>query len=945
VLTEVWSQVLGVERVGVHDNFFDLGGDSILAFRIAARAAVRGAVVPPGLILAPFATIAGLARHVRGGIGGTAAPAATHAALSPIQAWWRDLDLPSPGHWTQSVLFTVDDPNWVAHLPAAIDRIGRRHDAFSAEFDLAAGTSRTGASHRIAYSSTDLRYLPASDARAAVVAQAEAAQAGLDPQPGAPLACAVHFALPGGRHELLLAAHHLIVDVISWNILQEELAGDLAALAAGITAPAAPAPSFLSWCDTLGRATADGMFDDEIAHWHAVTASTDTPPVLPGREADEVKTAIVIDQPTTSALAACVRDSGTTVEAALLTALSLALSGPGLLIDVEGHGRRIPGLRADPVDVVGWCTIMYPLRLDTSVPDEPIRSALARTIVALRAVPRAGIGYHALRHLRRDPRLLAAPQAAISLNYLGEGGATTPGLGFSSTQPRGVRGPGNPRPHRLAVSAWIAAGRLHVEIAHVEDLDSTEKVRSTADRIAAVLAELAAEHRNAVEHRDLAVREVFGQPVEQIYPLAPIQEGILLHDLIDENSQRYLVQAAWQVPDADPDILEQAWAHLVRTEPVLRTAVLWEEVETPVQTVLSDVDVAASWHRADASALAGAGTTWLAEWLDQARGTRLELESAPLARMTALTGVPAGPVVVWEFHHILLDGWSMALLWSRYAQAVHVLQEGCEPAVPGTTPYHHFVEWSRSPHVLTALQTWRDWLRGFTEPTPLPLAPPQRPQTGFSDYWHDLDTAQTSDLTEFCRRLRITPNTLLQAAWALLLAGGRDDDVVFGITVAGRPVHFADAEEMVGLFINTIPARVAFGEDLVGRWLQGLHAAWTSLGDAQYCALRDIQAVSEIARPAQLFHSLLLYHNYPQPPAERTVTTRELLSSSQTSYPLTVNATIAAGGILRLRLTVDHAVADPSTAGLLCAQLAATVVTLCGTDPGTPLHVLRQVQA
>ncbi|ARX89464.1 putative Linear gramicidin synthase subunit C [Streptomyces alboflavus] len=318
----------------------------------------------------------------------------------------------------------------------------------------------------------------------------------------------------------------------------------------------------------------------------------------------------------------------------------------------------------------------------------------------------------------------------------------------------------------------------------------------------------------------------------------------------------------------------------------------------------------------------------------------MELTTAPLTRIT-LAALPGDEVLLlWSSHHLILDGWSTGQLLTEVCEHYAALTGGTDAAPPLRRPFADFVRWLRAQDEGAAEQFWTGALAGFPAATPLPYdrapAEAHRARSGDAVH-HELDVAVSRRLRETAAHAGLTVNTVVQAAWALLLArySGRRD-VVFGTTVSGRPAELPGVESMVGMFINTVPTRVRLPGDGVLSWLRGLQDEQSDARRHDFMALSRIQALSAVPAGQALFDSMVVFENYPVDEAATARTgvgVAEVRADDATTFPLCLRAHVS--DRLGFDLAYDAALFDHATVARAATRLAALLTRLADGISGT----------
>ncbi|MGE7989461.1 amino acid adenylation domain-containing protein [Pseudomonas sp. NPDC089554] len=398
--------------------------------------------------------------------------------------------------------------------------------------------------------------------------------------------------------------------------------------------------------------------------------------------------------------------------------------------------------------------------------------------------------------------------------------------------------------------------------------------------------------------------------IEAIYPLAPMQQGLLFHSLMHPGQGMYLLQYrhVMTLPDFDLAAFRQAWEQVVQRHELLRTSFVWKQQKRPMQVVHKQVELPIDyqdWSHLDAATQQARLDTLLAD----ERRDGLDFTKAPLMRVRLLRIGPDTYQFVRSYHHILMDAWCFSIIMLDFLNGYRAAREGRQLALPTPRPYRDFIRWLEQQKPEDHRPFWQQRLAGFDTPNAFGFGHAGRiadaPEP-VRDCVVQLDEALTSRLQRAASGHGITLNTLVQGAWALLL--GRysgDRDLLFGVTVAGRPVHMDGMESVVGLFINSLPLRWQWRpEQALGQWLSDLQSENLSLREHETVPLATLQGWSEV-QGQDLFQSLFVFENAPISDDVRQGALDYLISDmanrTHTNYPITV--VIVPGQQLHLQLT------------------------------------------
>ena len=979
LLARVWSAVLKTERIGVHDSFFEAGGDSILSIQIVARARQEGVRITPRQLF-EHRTIAALARvaEIETAAAAERGPASGRVELTPIQRWFFAEPVPDRHHWNLSMLLAPRVRLEPGAARRAVAALLAHHDALRLRFTQRDGTweqayAEPGA--RVPFGHVELAGV-AEAARTAVLERAAArAQRSLALERG-PLFRAVLFECGAGEQRLLLVAHHLVVDGVSWRILLDDLQAAYGQAARGEAVRLPPrSSSFQEWARRLAEHAASPELLREADFWTGLLPERLPPlPAELGTEPGTLGTAgrvsVELSPAETGALlgevqAAYRTQVGDVLLAALARAFARRTGERRVLVEVEGHGREELFAGVDLSRTVGWFTTTYPVLLELGKDDDSPGAQLKRVKEALRAVPERGIGFGVLRWLSPDPelraRMAALPRPPVSFNYLGRfDGSASDGAVFAAAPESGgaQAGPDVPRTHLLDVNAVVSGGRLRASWGFDGAGADADAVRSLArgwvEELRTLIAHCTSPGAGGHTPSDFplaglgqeALDRLLGgdREVEDAYRLSPMQEGMLFHTLYAPGEGDYVAQFSLELRgELDAGAWERAWQAVLDRHAALRSAFLWEGVDRPVQVVKRGVRLPV--RREDWRGLAEEEREpRAAAWLRSDRATGFDPAHAPLMRLALFRTGEQAHRCVWTFHQMVLDGWSLPLVFREVMAGYGAFRAGEEPAPGPVRPYRDYIAWLERRDPAEAERFWRATLAGFVAATPFGI------DRGAGEQGHGyarrdllLDPDETGALQELARREGLTPNTVMQGAWALLLARySGEEDVVFGTTVSGRPAELAGMEEMVGLFINTVPVRVRTpAEESVRAWLAELQAAQVAAREHEHTPLVQVQQWSGVPAGQPLFESLLVFENYPvDPPAEggrRRLEVRIADGEEQGSYPLTLVA--LPGERMLLRAQFRAARFEPAAVERMLGHLRVLLGGLAAAPDG-PLGAL-----
>lgn len=905
-LAGIWQEVLGIEA-GATDNFFMNGGDSIKALQIASRAYQQGYKLEVKQILQHpvFEKLALLmsplkVKQEEGEIKG-------ELPMTPIQlAFFQDARNRYQHHYNQAVMFFAEDGFDEQVINGALSYIWQHHDMLRARFPYSNGYRQQwvdAPGQPLTCRLYDLR----NEAGALELMEQEATmlQQGINLENG-PLFKAALFRLKDGDR-LLLIAHHLIIDGVSWRILFEDLGYLYQALSTGkenITLPLKTS-SFKEWAIKLSAYANTAVFLEEALYWREMQQKKVQ--ALPKdmaagrnlRKDTDIERFTVSEELTALLLTKVNRAFGTEINDILLTALCLGFEtsfggAAPLAIALEGHGRETLFEELEISRTLGWFTSIYPVVFPSIAQLGPSRQ-IREVKEHLRGIPRKGIGYGIFKYLT-DPQHKTGiaweqPGPEIVFNYLGQFDADVRKTTFQlAGEPAGpVISPEATREYILEISGAINSGCLNLSIAYSREQYHRSTIAALAcawkEALEAVIRYCAAQSRPVLTPSDLSWQQLSVDETEMlaqryvfedVYPLSPMQEGLYFHTLMDRNDA-YFEQLSYSIQgELDMELVRESLDLLFRRHDILRTAFIHEGFERPLQVVLRQRRPGIRFEDLSGKD-ASATQAVINAYKEKDKQDSFDLARDPLLRLAVWKLGPARFECVWSYHHVVLDGWCMSVLFAEYFEIYTALLHRRPYRLAPVTPYKEYIKWLQGRDKAGAKTYWENYLQGYTAVSGIPKKHTHNKKYQQEAHYYELSESLTLQLKQLAGRHQVTLNTLIQALWGVLLSkynGNRD--VVFGEVVSGRPADISGIETMIGLFINTIPVRVTYGPGMSFlQLLQELQSEALSAGEHHYYPLVDIQAASGMKQP--LFDHILMLGNYPvlQPIDNGTVRQQE----------------------------------------------------------------------
>ncbi|NEQ95203.1 MAG: amino acid adenylation domain-containing protein [Cyanothece sp. SIO2G6] len=904
-LATIWTQVLGVSTIGIDDNFFELGGDSILSLQIIAQANQAGLQLTPKQLF-QHQTIRTLATVVETATTADQGTVVGPIPLTPIQRWFFDQPSTDYRQWYQTLELELRQPLTLENLQVIIHHLLNHHDGLRLSFQQQDATWTQ-------HNDPALDHLPPGlvsqvtlsgvDRERVIATVINNFQNNLDLATG-PLFQAILLepTTQEDLQHLLLIAHQLVIDPTSWQILtgdiqtllQQQLQGQTLRLSA-------KTHSLQQWCQRL-----------QHQEYQDQPLEQDQPSIQPSLDSAGGETAAIasltvsLDTENTQTLLQHVPLAYRTHTCeVLLTALvqtyAHCTQESTLAIDLAREGRNHLVEDMDVSRTIGWFETLCPIAFDLTDIDQPA-SAIKTIKEQHRQAARQADSSTASELL---PTIYFSHSEHLSEHLNGDKEMETEAPQLRVIQATKLR---QSQTYSLYIDSNIVAGQLRLCWTYQVSVYSPSTIETLAqfflETLRSLMAHCLSPAAGGYTPSDFPLAQldqatldclVARHPqIEDCYPLTPIQQGFLFHALYAPDDGMYVTQICCRLQgELDVAALQKTWQLISDRHPILRTAFVWQDLPEPLQVVQQQVVV--PWQVHDwRSQTPAAQKTNLAALLEQDQRTGFQPHIAPLMRPTLVQVTDDTYDIIWSCHHILLDGWSMPMVIQEIFTLYENLTQGQQPTLSERRPYREYIAWLMAQDLSTAETFWTSLLEGFQTPTSLGYQKPQGALPNHEIQGFTLDSATATAIQTLAQQHRITPNTLVQATWAILLSQiSGQTDIVFGATTAGRPPSLAGVDKMVGLFINTLPVRVKLIADMgIMTWMQALQTQRSEARQYEYSPLNQIQRWSELPAGIPLFESLIVFENYRVDAVGASTQTKLTMLSEATSrnnnYPLTL---------------------------------------------------------
>ncbi|MGD2087201.1 MAG: amino acid adenylation domain-containing protein [Candidatus Aminicenantes bacterium] len=901
-MAEIWGTILKRNNIGITENFFMMGGDSIKSIQIASSLRRAGYEVDMKDIF-QYPTISELVPHLRKKGHFTDQSLVTGTLpLTPIQKeFFRTVNI-DRHHFNQAVMLHANreerfDPRT---LERVFLKLQHHHDALRMTYYEENGEIiqlNNGLNHPLSLQEYDFRGQGGRENALAFEDAVNQIQSSIDLKAG-PLMKLGLFHLDDGDR-LLIVIHHLVIDGISWRILFEDIGTLFWQHKRGEQLVLPPKThSFKYWSECLTQYANSETLLREKDYWVKLESR-----VIPAIEKDfhqdsnyvkdaENQSFLLNEEETGLLLEKVNKAFGTEINDIQLTALVLGIketfAHEQVLLMLESHGREEIMENMDVKRTIGWYTCLYPVLLDAS--SGSCEDNLARLIKEnkerLRRIPNKGIGYGILKYLtaeefKREIQFKLNPQ--ICFNYLGQFDADIERMPFTVAREsygntRSIKGQ---REFELDVSGMIVDKQLNITVTYNRKHFKQETIRTFLANYKTALRRIISyclsKKEKELTPSDLTypglslgkVHQLVKQyPLEDIYPLSPMQEGKLFYTLYNDSFSAGMIQMITGISGAlDLAIFRKSVNVLFECYDMLRAAFIYEEIKVPLQVILKERQVEFLYNDLRGIAENDTRKKAIEAFKEKDRQRSFNLMKDVLLRVAVLHTGDAAYEIIWSFHHIIMDGWCLGILFKDFLAIYHAFLENRPYQLPAITPYKKYIHWLNQQDEKKSRNYWAKYLEDYEQKTSIPkmkgINEEELEGYEYKRVSIAFNKTETRAMNNLAVRNQVTLNTVIQTIWAVILSKYNwAQEVVFGAVVSGRPSEIPGVESMVGLFMNTIPLRVSCKPGTTFKNLLRQVQEDTANSSAyHHYPLARIQADHQLKR--NLLDHIIVFENYP----------------------------------------------------------------------------------
>ncbi len=933
-LLKIWENVLRIKNIQPNDNFFDLGGDSIMIMQMISEAAENKIVLSHSLIL-QHPTIQSLASLVQNQDYTQQEDLIDQMPfdLSAIQSWYFDQSLKNPNYFHHLFHSPLKETIDVDYLKKAIDYLVEYHDVFQLRFFKENEKYRQYYTKEKQFSivdEVDIKGLSQDEADKVINDYKDQLCNSIDIHNG-PLIKAILFTDGKKPKNLMIVIHHLIIDGISWRVLINDLSRIyIGLLGQGSYNLPSKGSSFKTWVTKTREYALSKNCLQETKYWFDTVKSNFSLPIDyqkgPNIEAsNRILRKTLSPEITQGILKTIPHVLHVDINDILLTALFQAIfkwSGQSeIILELEGHGRE-DITSGNFARTVGWFTGLFPVSLCNQ--SESLKVCLFEIQTQLKNIPVKGVGYGILKFFNDKvsrENLNPSTNIPIRFNYLGQFDQNSDNdhlFEFVEEPFSSPSDPDNERTHLLVIESWVTQGQFQVAWHYSDNYHCTETIEKLALDFNETLENLVKEAQiddvniSLTPYNLKELNEILPniKNVQAVYPLIPIQEGLLFHTIRDPKSRAYFIQTYWNCKGYDAKIMLAAWETLLMNHELFRANYLWEGLNYPIQVIYKKIEmllVEEDWSTFTPEEQ----EIKLHEYLIQDRTIGIDLEKAPLMRLSAIRLSKDEHLILWSFHHIIIDAWSVCKVLKEVDYYYSALSSSNEIVSKESVLFGNYVGWYKRYNHSNNKSFWEKYLDDFTVPNQISIQKQidlkSINQASYGQFDYDLSQQLSQSLNQFAKDNRLTLNTVLQGMWAYLLSIYCNTlDVVFGLIVSTRPSEIKNVNNIVGPLINTLPFRIIIDKNVsLLDYFRAVQNNLADIVDYSFYSHIEIQRGSQVTAGNNLFNSSFGFESQQVKELEKNLSNFYNIKVNEvTHYPLSLY--IVPGECIQFKVSYDE---------------------------------------
>lgn len=890
-MAEIWADVLGFERIGINENFFELRGDSIKAIQILARSNQVGINIAVKDIF-KYKTILAILENVdstREKDLISQDEVTGEVLLTPIQKWFIEQELRYKHFFNQIQLFYLKEDVDLMLLENVFKKVIEHHDGLRLGYSFAdhkmSQFNRSIQEKDFKLVIVDLSTYTDTVQIEKLKFHCQTFQSNLDIEKDL-LIKAVVFDMGKNGKRLFIMIHHLVVDGISWRILFE----DIETLYGSNLNAELPlkTTSFKDWSEKLHIYSQTD--ENEVGYWEKIDHEKSNFPISDefkeGSLQDYLTLPIELSEEETGKLLEKVNQAyNTGIDDILLSALTMAITEvmeiQNLCIILESHGREEIFAGVDVSRTIGWFTSAYPVCFNKKDEFEKMIKHVKET---LRKIPNKGIHYGIARYLQ-DHQQLQRLNPVISFNYLGQFNDQHHNaenlLRICSEDVGGNKHIDEKGTYLIDINGMVINKKLQINITYNASSLSDEVVTGLQvlfeQRLKEIIEHCVQKTCRTYTPSDFGMQDWIGEDEfdhlaelvdledVKLYPLTPTQEGILFHTLLNPKGNNYFEQFCFFIEGTiESSVIKTAWRDVFNRHQVFRACYLWERLTKPIQ-IIQEKKEPEIYEYDISDMVVLEQENYLQKFKESDLQRKFDFVSGNLSRLSLVKLSDEKYFICWSFNHILLDGWSAANVIGDFIENYHSLINEVSLIEKPVRQFGDYLQWLKEKNKSSGHSFWLDYVKNFDTPTSLPCEDKTTKKNVISKSRIKeivLSKSKAEVINNFCQANNITVNAFFQTALGVLLQKyNNTDESCLGMTVSGRPHELQDVESIVGLFINTLPVIIKNNNDTVKDLLQKVNDELIEIREYGYIPLADIQKMSNCSGP--LFDLIIVFENYP----------------------------------------------------------------------------------